>query len=346
MKRLVCSLLLLSLILASLQPVLADAPTMRTFTDSVGRTVELPVQIDRIAPSGKLAHIVLYALAPEKFCCMSNPWTKDAAAFFPESSLNLPVVGQFYGDGTLNMEALAAADPQVIIDIGEVKKSVKEDMDAVQAQLGIPTVFIEATTKDMGDCYRKLGELLGMPERAGQVAQYCDDTYNRTASRMDKMGDAGKAKILYCLGENGLNVIAKGSYHAEIIDMMADNVGIIENPSSKAFGDPVSLEQVLLWDPEFVFFAPDVDVDAVLKDAGWQTLKAIKGGQYAKVPAGPFNWMGFPPSVNRYMGLVWMGSVLYPDVFTEDLFQEAKAYYGMFYGYELTAEKLQEIVKG
>ena len=32
------------------------------FTDSCGRTVELPAQIDRIAPSGPMAQIVLFAL--------------------------------------------------------------------------------------------------------------------------------------------------------------------------------------------------------------------------------------------------------------------------------------------
>ena len=36
-----------------------------TFTDSVGRTVELPTNIERVAISGPLAQIVVFALCPE-----------------------------------------------------------------------------------------------------------------------------------------------------------------------------------------------------------------------------------------------------------------------------------------
>ena len=42
-----------------------DAQT-RVFTDSVGREVTLPAQIDKVAVSGPLAQIVLFALCPDK----------------------------------------------------------------------------------------------------------------------------------------------------------------------------------------------------------------------------------------------------------------------------------------
>ena len=44
-----------------------------TFTDSAGRTVELPKQIDRIAPSGGLAQMALFAIAPDKLVGISGP---------------------------------------------------------------------------------------------------------------------------------------------------------------------------------------------------------------------------------------------------------------------------------
>ena len=41
------------------------APNTRTFTDSIGRTVELPAEIEKVAVSGPLAQIVLFALCPD-----------------------------------------------------------------------------------------------------------------------------------------------------------------------------------------------------------------------------------------------------------------------------------------
>ena len=56
---------------------------------------------------------------------------------------------------------MAAAAPQVIIDTGEAKEGAEEDLNALQEQLGIPVVFIEAKLSDYGAAYARLGELLG-----------------------------------------------------------------------------------------------------------------------------------------------------------------------------------------
>ena len=41
------------------------APETRVFTDSVGREVTVPAQIDQVAVSGPMAQIVLFALCPD-----------------------------------------------------------------------------------------------------------------------------------------------------------------------------------------------------------------------------------------------------------------------------------------
>ena len=49
------------------------------------------------------------------------------------------------------------------------------------------------------------------------------------------------------------------------------------------------------------------------------------------VPLLPFPWVDFPPSVNRLIGLRWLGSVLYPDAFPGGVRDEARTFYGLFY---------------
>ena len=62
------------------------------------------------------------------------------------------------------------------------------------------------------------------------------------------------------------------------------------------------------------------------------------------VPFGPYNWMGFPPSVQRYLGMMWMSQLLYPDAAQYDLFEAVKEYYELFYHAELTVEQFDALV--
>ncbi|MGB4504162.1 MAG: ABC transporter substrate-binding protein, partial [Syntrophaceticus sp.] len=311
-------------------------PETVTFTDSAGRQVEVPAKITKIVPSGTMAQIALFALAPDMLVGLSDKWDPDAEQYLDAKYFNLPVVGQFYGKGDLNLEEIAKIDPQVIIDIGESKPSIVEDMDSISEQVGIPTVHIEATLETMGEAYRMLGKLLGKEKEAEVLAKYCEDTYSRTQDIMKKVGDEGKVKLIYCTGGDGLNVIAKGSFHAEVIDLVSNNVAVVEDVSSKGTGNPVDMEQIVLWDPEVIIFAPDSIYSSVAEDKAWQKLTAIKNGKYYEVPMSPYNWMGFPPSVNRYMGMIWITQLLYPDKAQYDLYKETAKYYELFYHSKLT----------
>ena len=40
--------------------------------------------------------------------------------------------------------------------------------------------------------------------------------------------DDGRVNLVYCLGDAGQNVIATGSFHAELINMMANNLAVMQ----------------------------------------------------------------------------------------------------------------------
>lgn len=321
----------------------ADKNETTLFTDSADRKVEVPANITRIAPSGTMAQIVLFALAPEMFVGLSGEWDTEAAQYIDSTYYNLPVLGQFYGKGDLNLEEVVKADPQVIIDVGESKSTIVEDMDAIAEQVSIPTIHIEATTESMGDAYRELGKLLGREKEAEVLANYCDEIYAKTQDIMNKVGEDGKVKLLYCTSD-GLSVLAKDSFHAEIIDQVSNNVAIVDDISSKGTGNPVDMEQILLWDPEVILFAPGSIYNTVAKDKAWQELSAIKNNRYFEVPSGPYNWMGNPPSVNRYMGMVWITQLLYPEQAGYNSYEEVARYYDLFYHTKLTEEQFKTLV--
>ena len=318
------------------------APETRVFTDSVGREVTVPVQIDQVAVSGPMAQIVLFALCPDKLVGISNAWDESAAQYLDTEYYNLPLLGQLYGGkGELNLETLLESGAQVVIDVGEAKGSIVEDLDALQEQTAIPFVHIDAALATMDETYTLLGDLLGMPDEAKALADYCRSTYDRALTIADSVE---KANLLYVTGDAGLNVIAQGAYHAEVIDLLSNNLAVVDDPSSKGTGNEVDMEQILNWNPDVILFAPDSVYDTMAGDAAWQGVTAIQNGAYYEVPMGPYNWMGFPPSVQRLLGMLWMAKVLYPEAADYDLYTEAAQYFKLFYHCDLTREQYDALV--
>ena len=82
----------------------------RMFTDSAGRTVEIPAQIDRIAPAGHTATQILLTMAPEKMVTISQELSDDQAKYLGADYASLPATGAAFGaKGDLNKEAVAAS---------------------------------------------------------------------------------------------------------------------------------------------------------------------------------------------------------------------------------------------
>ena len=311
--------------------------TTRVFTDSCGREVTVPADIQKIAVSGPLAQMVVFAIAPDKMVGVANAWDESAKAYFDAKYLELPLLGQMYGGkGELNLETLLAAAPDVVIDVGEPKDSMAEDLDALQEQTVIPFVHIDAYLASMDDTYAMLGDLLAMPNEAQGLADYCRYAYDKVKAIADSVE---KVDLLYVTGEEGLNVIAKSSYHAEVIDMLCNNLAVVDEPSSKGTGNEVDMEQILNWNPAAVIFAPGSIYSTVADNENWQTIPAIRDGRYYEVPMGPYNWMGFPPSVQRILGMQWMAKVLYPDAADYDMYETTQTYFQLFYHCDLTAEQ-------
>lgn len=344
-KKILLLLLVISVFAGGCGAQGADVQT-RTFTDSCGREVLIPSKITTVAATGAMPQMILLPIASDMFCGLASDWSSDAELYLSQEVLSLPVYGQIFGGkGDVNLETIIALQPDLLIDIGETKEGIEEDLDALQEQTGIPTVHIDASLTGMADTYRLLGDLLNRTEKAEELSTYCADILLKTEKMRFYVGEAEKKDVIYCLGDKGLNVIAKGSYHAELLDMLSNNVAVLENPVSSGMGNEIDMEQLLLWDPAFIIFAPNSIYSTVATDPIWAQLSAIKNENYVEVPQGPYNWMGMPPSVNRYMGMIWLTTVLYPEDSPFTLYEEAVKYYKLFYDCDLTPEMFNALVK-
>ncbi|MFD1899328.1 ABC transporter substrate-binding protein [Enterococcus termitis] len=259
----------------------------------------------------------------------------------------LPEFGQFYGkNASLNMEALSAADPDVVIDIGEVKQSVEEDMDKLQDQLGIPTLFIEANLDNLPDTYKKLGELLGETKHTDQLSQYCEKVLTQAQAVRKKLKDSERKSVYYAAGNAGLNTNAEGSFHAQVIEEVgAKNAAIGVDIVSKGSGTVVSMEQLIQWQPEYILAESKNVYELITTDDSWKELTAVKEGKVYQVPTAPYNFLGSPPSVNRMIGIQWLGQLLYPNEYQLTIATSVEEFYKLFYHVKPTSQQIDSLLE-
>ncbi|MDO4983807.1 MAG: ABC transporter substrate-binding protein [Eubacteriales bacterium] len=341
------SLLLSVCSLVMLLSVCAFADTAeREFTDSLGRTVLLPEKVEKIALSGPLTQIYVFPLCPELLVGFSTAFSEDAEKYIPDEYLKLPELGQLYGGkGTMNLEALLEADPDVVLDLGEAKDGMAEDLDRLTEQTGIPFIHINITVSTAPEAYRILGELIGDSDKAGQLADWCEKTFERVTEIMEKIdADGARKSVVYCLGPKGLNVLANGSFHAEIVSMVAENAAVVDTVVPHGDGNETDMEQLILWEPDVLIFQHNSVFDKIAGDETWEQLRAVREGEYYKIPCGPYGWISSPPAVQCYLGMLWLTDILYPEYVDYDLKAEVTDYYKLFYGFDMTDADYSELI--
>ena len=72
----------------------AALPAVRTFTDSTGRTVEIPEEITKISISGPLTQIYVLPLAGDMLVGVRRRFSETAQAYLPAEIYEKPEIGQ------------------------------------------------------------------------------------------------------------------------------------------------------------------------------------------------------------------------------------------------------------
>lgn len=353
MKTVMKMLVVLVLLSGTAVAFCSAAEETRTFVDDVGREITLPVKIDAVSPSGPLAQIVLYSVDQDLFVSVSSEFTDAQAKYIDPRLLTLPVTGQFYGSkaATMNPESIMELDKQlnidVVLDIGEAKQTMKADLDDIQSKTGVGFAFVtQNKLEEIPGSYVKLGELLSRPERGQELADYVSALLAEFDTGMKEVGDNKKSLIyVTAIDGNSVSMIGKGSYHAEVIDYVGNNLA--KPATTGGPGDEYTMEDILQLNPDYIivgYVDGHAYYNTIMTDPMWQSLSAVKNGDVYEAPYGPYSWMGGPPSIQRLLSMIWLGNLMYPDVFDSDIDERVKEFYSLFFRYDLTDAELDDLM--
>jgi iron complex transport system substrate-binding protein len=326
-------------------------PETVTITDQAGRQVEIPDPIETVFCTGPMGTNLMYMLAPDMMVGWNITPTKLEKKYIPEEYLNVVGLGGWFGKNTTgNVEEIIKRDPDVVFSVGNLDEGTISETDRVQGLLNIPVIMVDGDLVDSGDALRYIGELIGREERAEELAEYCDGIIDEAQTIAARLTDADKVRVYYAEGIEGLNTDPEGSMHTEVLSLVGGaNVAEVELEETGYGMSPVSLEQVLVWDPEVILIASDPNEESnvyeqITTESRWATVTAVKNGEVYQIPRGPFDWFDRPPSISRILGVRWLGNLLYPDLYQYDIQAEVKQFYALFYHMDPTEAQLDELL--
>jgi iron complex transport system substrate-binding protein len=316
----------------------------KPFTDSAGRPVDIPQSVRRVFPAGPPAAVTLFTIAPEKMLGWPRVPSAAARAFLPKRYADLPEIGRLTGRGnTVNLDNVVKLAPDLVLDVGSTTESYVSLADRVQAQTHIPDVLIAGHLAQTPQTLRILGALLGVQERAESLAHYAEGVLGDVRNRTAKIPLADRPSIYVARGPHGLESAVAGSIGSEVVDLIGARNVVGKQAGPHAIVD-VSPEQILAWQPDVILTIDRGFHAAIRTDPVWRRLKAVQAGHIHFVPDLPFSWLDDPPAPNRLIGLLWLGKLLYPASFPEDIRAEARRLYALFYQQEPSDAELDGLL--
>ncbi len=317
----------------------------REITDMAGRKVKIPASITKVLTTSPPPATFVYMIAPEKLGGWFMPPTGQARKYIPEKFHHIPVMGR--ERQASNYEAYIAARPDLVFVSYEAGTD-PSNIDLIQEKFGmIPVVCVENTRNAVGyaDTLRFMGEVLGVPARGNALVDYYLKVLQEVQQKVSGVPEKKRKRVYYAEKENGLATDPAGSCHSQLIDVCGGiNVAQCQFSSGRGMTQ-VTMESILMWNPEIIITTSSEFVRHAYGDGTWKKIPAVQNRRIHCAPRIPFNWFDRPPGVNRIAGIPWTAHVLYPKLFPENWAKtKVKTFFSLFYHYDLSEDELSSLI--
>ncbi len=335
-------------VLSAVCACLASGPHLeaRCLTDIAGKRVVVPDYVRSAWGTSPPATYLLYSLDPSVLAGLTTPLKGWEKAYLRRDMQKLPVLGGWYGQGNVpNIEMVLKVKPDIIV-VPALSAGADARTTKTLRNIPIPAITVDVSKlSSYPDAFLYLGEALGRKERAEKLAEYARKTIGNTEQIVRGIPEKNRVSVYYAEGEDGLTTECHVSMHVELIGL-AGGKNVHRCVSKTNYGmDKVSMEQVLMYDPDVILVFERNFFKKVFLDARWRQIKAVKNKRVYLIPRQPFNWFDRPPSFMRLLGLKWLLNVLHPDVYPVDIVKETQIFFKLFLGVTLSQKEAGDIIQ-
>lgn len=305
-------------------------------TDSMGRELTVPAQVDRVICSGSgCLRLLTYLQAQDRIVGVDSaekgglPFSADARpyAIANPQFRDYPLFGEFRGHDSPELIAGLDPQPQVIFKTYAARDG---GIDNLQAKTGIPVIALgygnlTYARDDLDKTLIIMGSALGLEERAAEVIDFFDslraDLENRTRDIPEDQ--TPRVYIGGVAQRGGHGFQSTESAYAPFEFLNAQNVaGHLYSSERGSSHASVAKEKILIWDPEIIFLDISTTrldgnangLEQIRQDQAYRTLSAVKNSEVFGVF--PYNYytQNFE---NIFANAYFIGKTIYPDQFAD-----------------------------
>ncbi len=329
-----------------------------TLTDHAGREVTVPTEPKSVVVLDilPLPSVLTVYLGSAETLTAIEPASMNAAKngilaeLYPEiTEVNTEIM-----DGEdVNIESLLALNPEIVY-YNAGNSAVCEKLE----NAGLTAVGVSPTkwSYDAIVTYNEWLKLLDTiyPEHAAansvgdKVNAKSTAIYDEIAAATADIAEEDRQKVLFLFQYDENVMITSGEKFFG--QWWCDATGALNAASEVAAENSnakITMEQVYAWDPDVIVITnftktqpEDIYANAV-GDDDWSTIKAVKDHRVYKMPLGTYRT--YTPGVDTPMTLEWLAQAVYPELFSYDLKEDIRSYYGDLYGVELSDEQIEKM---
>jgi iron complex transport system substrate-binding protein len=176
---------------------------------------------------------------------------------------------------------------------------------------------------------------LGTTSAVAEVSDYkayLEQVSRRIAGRIETIPENQRPRVLHINNINPLRVDGSDTIIDEWIRLSGGRNaanGIVGNMK------PVSIEQILAWQPDIIIVGGSVKDPLPSSENGWAGVQAVTDGHVYHNPMGVFLWDRY--STEFALQLQWASKLMAPQLFNDtDMIAATKDFYQRFFHYELS----------
>ncbi len=267
-------------------------------TDIVGRTVEIPANVTSVAAlTGYDYERLIILNQTDKISAMypvsgSLPWAYKVAPQLKD----IPTIASMQDP---NIEDLLNNKVQVVISLyfkDAIDKMTDVGIPVVVTQFaassgnsGLPPseeAFVDRAKQEMMLYGRVMGS--EAEKNAGEWCRYFDQKVEYVKSRTENLNPGQRPKVFYGRGPDPQTTHTRGSYPQWYVEIAGGDYAA-KNVTGEV-AQTISIEQIIEWDPDFVFLGRINNTDIVMNDPRWKNIKAVQNGRVYLCPAGVAWW--------------------------------------------------------
>lgn len=303
-----------------------------TIIDQLGRTVEVPRNIDRIAALHHFGGKIVYALKQQDKLVDQSLYSREAQAM-ESVDKNFAALPKLLDGHNISIEQMVSLRPQIAFVYASFDRSEIEQL----TNAGICVVAVRGETlKESFEAVNLMAQTLDCKDAADAYLRDCTSLLAYVEQRLRDIPPDERVKVMFT-GPKSIYSVATGEMLQTEILELAGAINVAKGLNG--FWADVSPEQVALWNPDVIFLGSSLQtyrIDEVIANSQFETVTAIRQNQVYVFPSN-IGWWDYP-APHCVLGVLWSAKTLYPEKFLDtDLVNIVDEFYTEYLGHSFTS---------